>query len=282
MQHAQHVASASSAFARKFNGEDLSRLAGLWHDLGKFQHAWQCYLRRETGFDDGFPCMGAPGHPNHSTAGAVLACQRIGKAGRVLAYLIAGHHTGLYDWGSGEMGEQRDLSYRLQQPDAQKELDDSLAAGIPDEILLPDAPAPDLRNIPGGKQGFSLWVRMLFSCLVDADFLDTEGYMNPDKAAARGGWPTLLELKHRFDVFMEEKARTAKQTTVNKLRTDILAQCRAKANRPENLFTLTVPTGGGKTLSSMAFAVRRPSAWHEYSGQYRTWPAAVRLKARVS
>jgi CRISPR-associated endonuclease/helicase Cas3 len=260
VHHAKEVAAGAEGFAVRFTTGAIAQLAGLWHDLGKFQHAWQCYLRRETGFDDGFPCDGKTSHPNHSTAGAVLACERFGKAGRVLAYLIAGHHTGLYDWGSGESGENRDLSYRLQQPDALKELEDSLAAGIPKEILLKDAPAPDLRHIPGGKQGFSLWLRMLFSCLVDADFLDTEGFMNPDKAAARGSWPTIAELKERFDAHMEAKTRTAKPSNVNKLRAEILAQCRTKASCPGNLFTLTVPTGGGKTLSSMAFALEHAIA----------------------
>jgi CRISPR-associated endonuclease/helicase Cas3 len=112
-----------------------------------------------------------------------------------------------------------------------------------------------LHAIPGGKNGFALWVRMLFSALVDADFLDTERYMDPDKFAQRNTWPTLEELTPRFDTHMTSLAAKAQPTPVNTLRADILAECRAKAKLVPGLFSLTVPTGGGKTLSSMAFAL---------------------------
>lgn len=254
-EHLQGVAHRAAEFAKDFQGSEWAHLAARLHDLGKYQHDWQCYLRRETGFADDFPCTNRIVHPNHSTAGAVLAIQRFGTVGRVLAYLIAGHHTGLYDWHSAETGEGRDLNYRLQQAEAQLELAQSLAGGVPDEVLQPHAPAPDLRHIPGGKQGFSLWLRMLFSSLVDADFLDTEAYVSPDKSGARSTYPCLSVLKTEFDAYMLKLAAGAKTSNVNTVRSSILEQCRAKAGLKENLFTLTVPTGGGKTLASMAFAL---------------------------
>lgn len=253
--HAHRVQQLALQFSAKIPQGDAVSLAALWHDLGKYQAAWQSYLRRATGFETE-PLEGlSAGHPNHSTAGALLAINRFGPIGRVLAYLIAGHHAGLYDWESGESGEGRDLEYRLQQSEASKELADSLSMGIPDEILQPNAAGPDLRHIPGGKHGFSLWVRMLFSCLVDADFLDTEAYMSPEKAQARRPYPTLGELRVPFDAYMAELKTGAKVTDVNKLRASILDQCRAKAKGSSSLYTLTVPTGGGKTLASMAFAL---------------------------
>jgi CRISPR-associated endonuclease/helicase Cas3 len=86
----------------------------------------------------------------------------------VLAYLIAGHHSGLADWNDG-------LEQRLADPDSLQELQESLFASPPDDVLTPDGFTPDLRRIPGGAAGFALWVRMLFSCLVDADFSGHRG-----------------------------------------------------------------------------------------------------------
>jgi len=94
-----------------------------------------------------------------------------------------------------------------------------------------------------------LWVRMLFSCLVDADFLDTEKYMDEK---GRGGYRSFSELKELFDNYMTEKKSDSE---LNKKRNEILEQCRNKASLPPGFFSLNVPTGGGKTLSSMAFAL---------------------------
>lgn len=250
--HLTAVADLAARFAETF-GADSARLAGQWHDLGKYRPRFQRYIRQVSGFEADAHIKGEAGKAPHSTAGAVLATDRFGPAGRVLAYLIAGHHAGLADWFGG-------LEVRLASADSRAELSESLAANPPAELLDAGDFKPDLRTIPGGKNGFALWVRMLFSALVDADFLDTERYMDPDKFTRRNQWPALSELTHLFDAYMAKLAAAAPPTPVNALRADILRQCREKAAAAPGLFSLTVPTGGGKTLSGMAFALEHARA----------------------
>lgn len=248
VDHLKKVRELAEEKAKQFKSGDWAGLAGLWHDLGKFRPSFQRYIRRASGFDADAHIEGTAGRVTHSTAGALLACDRFGVAGRVLAYLIAGHHAGLDDWHGG-------LEVRLASEEARKELNEALEAKPPSDILDPCSFTPDLRQVPGGSAGFALWVRMLFSCLVDADFLDTEAYMDPDRAVQRGSWPSIGDLLERFDRHMSELVAQAPSTRVNRLRAQILAECRAKAAEAPGLFSLTVPTGGGKTLSSMAFAL---------------------------
>lgn len=247
-EHLQGVARLAALFAIPLNSAEWAYLAGLWHDLGKYRPRFQNYIRQASGYEADAHIKGEAGKAPHSTAGALLACNTFEEAGRVLAYLIAGHHAGLDDWHGG-------LNERLVLPASRAELDEALAAEPPAAILDPGAFKPDLHAIPGGGAGFALWLRMLFSCLVDADFLDTEAYMAPDKAAQRNGWPDIPTLLEQFDRHMAELAAQAPPTPVNQLRANILAQCRAKATEAPGLFSLTVPTGGGKTLSSLAFAL---------------------------
>lgn len=162
----------------------------------------------------------------------------------------------LYDWFGG-------LDVRLDSQDSRDELNEALAEQPPAEILEQGAFSPNLRAIPGGKEGFALWVRMLFSSLVDADFLDTEAYMDAGKAEQRSNWPDVQTLLEQFDIFMARKTAAADPTPVNLLRTDILRQCREKAHEAPGLFSLTVPTGGGKTLSSMAFALEHAKRYNK-------------------
>jgi CRISPR-associated endonuclease/helicase Cas3 len=179
---------------------------------------------------------------------------------RVLSYVIAGHHAGLDNWFRG-------LNERFASDDTQREFRDTMAASPLEDILHPDIPLPDLSALPiDGKNGnppgtFALWGRMLFSCLVDADFLDTERFLDGEKFAARSGYPSLGKLTVHFERHMDDKleslrARGEHELAVNRLRADVLRQCREKAERAPGVFTLTVPTGGGKTLSSLAFALR--------------------------
>lgn len=247
-EHLRAVACMASQNAQAFGHSDWGYLAGLWHDLGKYRSRFQHYIRQASGFEANAHIKGEFGKTPHSTAGAMLACARLGLAGRVLAYLIAGHHAGLHDWFGC-------LDVRLASDDSRNELDESLAESPPSDILDHGTFHPDLRAIPGGKDGFALWLRMLFSCLVDADFLDTERYMDAEKAERRNAWPTIPALLEMFNTYMTAMLRDAQPTKVNQLRADVLRQCREKAKERPGLFSLTVPTGGGKTLSSLAFAL---------------------------
>ncbi len=249
-EHLLAVAALAAEFASVFDSQDWARLSGLWHDLGKFRKEFQQYIQSVSGYDTEAHIEGAPGRVDHSTAGAIHAIEKLGMPGRIIAYLIAGHHAGLPDWN----GEVASLFQRLE---------NGKMKGYPREVLLSD---PDISlldqpcptSFPPKDGSLALWIRMLFSCLVDADFLDTEAFMDGEKSGYRGGHPELPELLARFDQYMEHmvgEAAKAKDTTVNRIRADVLRQCRDKAKLPSGLFSLTVPTGGGKTLSSMAFAL---------------------------
>ncbi len=247
-EHLREVAKLASMFAEHFESADWASAAGLWHDLGKYSTEFQLYIKSVSGFD---AHIEAPGRVDHSTAGAIHAMRQFGQHGRILAYLIAGHHAGLPDWNAADTGGKA-LSIRLG-ADQNHLLDRIPAQAIPQSIFTQAKPTTRPR---GGADGLHLWLRMLFSCLVDADFLDTEKFMDGDKADSRKGYRDLLSLLADFDQYMANKSASAAPTPVNAIRADILRQCREKAASNPGLYSLTVPTGGGKTLSGMAFALQ--------------------------
>lgn len=244
--HLRGVATLAESFAAAFAAGDWAKLAGLWHDLGKYRPAFQRYIRSASGYDAHIETT--PGRVDHSTVGALYADKRIKGLGRILAYLIAGHHAGLPDWQSAE-APAASLAHRLKQTDL---LNETLAQSPPADIL--NAPPPT--SNPGGQRSHALWIRLLFSCLVDADFLDTEQFMTPDKTGLRSRYPTLAELEPRFEAHMAALAARADDTPVNRMRALVLERCWSAAEQAPGLFSLTVPTGGGKTLASLAFAFR--------------------------
>jgi CRISPR-associated endonuclease/helicase Cas3 len=248
-KHLFEVAHRAGELAKAFGSEDWAHLAGLWHDLGKYREKFQQYIKSVSGYDAEAHIEDVPGRVDHSTAGAIYAIEKLGLQGRILAYLIAGHHAGLPDWNNAE-GGQSVLFQRIENGKQNGYLQEALDTMPPAEILNQSRP----QSLPPNGS-LALWLRMLFSCLVDADFLDTEAFMDDKRSGLRFGYPSILALKSAFDQYMVDKAANAKDSDVNRIRAEVLRQCREKAELSSGLFSLTVPTGGGKTLSSMAFAL---------------------------
>ena len=171
--------------------------------------------------------------------------------GKMLAFCIAGHHAGLANAVNGERSSS---------------LADRLAEQVPkpdpcwqEEVALDAIDPPRVAPRSGDHIGFSasMFVRMVFSALVDADYLDTEAYYAATQGAdvPRGGHPSLTELRSRLDDHLGTLARDAPESAVNAVRARVLQNVRMRAGTDPGMFSLTVPTGGGKTLSSLAFAL---------------------------
>jgi len=238
--HLCAVARQAEIFGADFNAREWGHIAGLLHDAGKATRAFQQRLE------------GSSRRVDHSTFGARIAWERGGSLGLLLAYALAGHHGGLADGG----GQETQLHFRLQHGRVPEDVSLIPTADCRFELTLPFK----LSRRPNNRNGFSLsfFTRMIFSCLVDADFLDTEQFCDPERAGQRPGrWgkKEFLLLQRDFNYHMETIIRKAPATTVNRVRQEILSECRQKAELPQQIFSLTVPTGGGKTLSSMAFAL---------------------------
>ncbi|MCX5834976.1 MAG: CRISPR-associated helicase Cas3' [Deltaproteobacteria bacterium] len=246
-EHLHNVSEMAESFGDTFDAGRWAYLAGLWHDLGKYSQEFQAYLKAVT-CDDAQEA-GKITRVDHSTAGAQLANGVLkGGAGKLLAYIVAGHHGGLPD---GKNPESTSLSSRLEKSVPDYSAAPDFLKDISKSLDLPFIPVPER----GGFQ-LSFFTRMIYSCLVDADFLDTEKFMDPTFHGLRSGYPSLEELHAKLDIRLRELAKNAAPTPINGYRRTILENCIKAAEQSAGLFSLTVPTGGGKTLSSMAFAMR--------------------------
>jgi CRISPR-associated endonuclease/helicase Cas3 len=249
--HANAVAILAADFAAPFHSEQWGRWLGLLHDLGKARQSFQSYLKIANDLTD--ENYDGAEH-SHSGVGAVWANRTFPKhaLSRVAAYCVAGHHAGLADWTGGDTPGGA-LALRLEKE--QKLLDEeTVRSWIAQQASLQN-PSPPQRPWGMARNDLSFWIRMLFSCLVDADYLDTEAFMDPAEAALRSRYPSLHELATPFFAALDNKQKAAPDTPVNRIRAEIRAACETAAEDAAGFFSLTVPTGGGKTLSGMAFAL---------------------------
>jgi len=248
--HLQNVADLSGHFARSFGCTEWGRAAGAWHDLGKYSDAFQNYLRSSADPDPHLSDTGTGAglRVDHSTAGAQHAVTIDAVLGHVIAYGIAGHHAGLLDGHSDGPCQAARLKKNV--PDWRATAPADLASALP-------SPPRILLDALSTQNGFasSFLTRMLFSCLVDADFLDTEAFLRPEAASERFVWPSDILERMASAVAVHCAGFPEPVTPVNRQRARVLSACIDAAELPPGLFSLTVPTGGGKTLSSLSFAL---------------------------
>ncbi len=289
--HLAGVGGLAAQFAGKLGLHDMGELLGLLHDFGKFSHAFQTYLKSAIGVlnqdedEDWVDAQSLKGKVDHSTAGAQFAWQALGKGtlpeqivGQVVALCIASHHSGLIDCVGARadtFGEDI-FNRRMQKAQQKTHLDEVQHLADPHLLqrcnellkrqgfvakfqeLLAQIGRANTVNQQGGpvsaQQQFGLLVRFIFSCLIDADRIDTADFERHRQSRFRPkgcytGWTVLIGRLERHLVYLPPTR------PIDHLRQDISLHCRQAAARPNGIYTLTVPTGGGKTLASLRFAL---------------------------
>lgn len=236
-EHLENSAELCGRYAEQFGAYELGYCCGLLHDLGKYSEKFQKRLH------------GSEETVDHATAGAKLCWDKKGIY-PLLSYCIAGHHAGLPDTGgSDDVGTRGTMIGRIK-----KKIEDYQA--YKNEIEIPLLKKPPFQPVKTENIDFfsSMFIRMLYSCLVDADYLDTELFMRGESVRDSGESVELLyeKLMAHISNWMENRDLN----TINGRRTEILEHCLKMGKEEKGLFRLTVPTGGGKTISSLAFALK--------------------------
>lgn len=236
-EHLRGTAKRAATFADDFGAGAYGNLAGIAHDIGKYTPGFQKRL------------YGGP-KVDHSSAGAV-ECARINAP--LTGCCVVGHHGGLPDFGSPTDSEN-DITYigRIKKALCNRTNESVAWNGVLPSVL----PEPDFSQ---NRFAQSLWCRMLYSCLVDADFLDTEAFMQ-GTPTARGAHSTMHSLLERFLLYVKQWKNPS--TELNRIRCDILKSCIEMGETKKGIFSLTVPTGGGKTVASLAFALHHAVRHH--------------------
>lgn len=246
--HLINVAKIAGEFADAFGSYHLGFIAGLYHDMGKYSYEFQQRIR------------GKNIRVDHSTAGG----QEIAKVVKsesvrtILAFVILCHHGGLLDYGSVENGLCQRLAKAI--PDyAHYKADHQYMADMAKCIF---DKMPRLVPTSGETRLFSifLYIKMLYSCLVDADHLDTEKFCDHEKYQLRAKTDDIHSLSVKFNDYMHNLMSQCEKTPINVIRQKILNDCIKMGSGQKGIYTLTVPTGGGKTLASMAFALEHIKA----------------------
>lgn len=236
-EHCAGVASLCSKFASEIGCAEIGKTMGLLHDKGKEQPEWQEYIKSTSGYSEGPKATRVP----HAYVGALIAYKVLGQDLSNISMPILGHHSGLPDWG-----EYLETMHK------------EMPEGIDIPILSDEAIKKEIKALASKgmrEKDINHWFRILFSCLVDADRLDTEKFMNPNKSSRRTSGYSMKGMKVMLDEYLENLRNTSSQTTLNKIRAEIQKHCFRASNGVPGFYSLTVPTGGGKTISSIAWAV---------------------------
>jgi CRISPR-associated endonuclease/helicase Cas3 len=251
-EHLEDVATKARNYADKFSAGELGYYAGLWHDLGKYNPKFQDYLKHCAAAGSN---QGAASVP-HAKHGARFAWEVL----MPLAPIIYGHHAGL--------PEKEGMNSKLLDPDWQDSYQEVIQAA--QQYLGHLCPATDLSKLIGtlvkDAYGYELLTRLLFSCLVDADYLDTEEHFDAEVSKQRESKTKAVDLWAALEREQENLLRDAKPSTVNQVRAEVYRACVDAAKLPPGVFRLAVPTGGGKTRSGLAFALAH-IAQHQHQHQ---------------
>lgn len=236
--HSKGVAELAQRFASKFGMSMFGYIAGMLHDLGKERDVFQQYIRAVNGIE-GYT---VPAEHRHAYVGALAALKLYPNAIKeLLAVVISAHHRGLYDMCGQEFKKLIEEAFpnkmSLPAPQYEQELNDELHPYLKDGDLL-------------GRQ---MGIRMLFSCLVDADYMDTDAFMN--QRAINKEYLSLEQLNDILTKYIHHLESTSHPSEINEIRHSILENCLSKSLQPRGVYSLSVPTGGGKTISSMVWAV---------------------------
>lgn len=240
-EHQQGVANLTRSFAEEFQMGDCGYVMGLLHDKGKEQVEWQKYIQGVTGYNKEY--ANVKSGPNHAYVGACVVEKQYPQIAPFIAQPIAGHHRGLYDY----------CDYK-----------EVIKEGIPEGITSEDTLPYTFPRFSKLKEfDYHNLVRMLFSCLVDADSLDTESFMTPDQASLRGSHTTMEELLSKLESYLLKLKANAIVSEVNTIRNYVQEQCIKESQCAKGFYSLTVPTGGGKTLSSVLWALHHAVKNHQ-------------------
>ena len=250
--HIIETAKAASVFAKAFGSENAGFVIGIFHDLGKVNPAFQAYLRA---CNEGEKHKGPP----HAVCGASYLWKMLRKNSRnaSLAMSALGHHGGLSAaHQAATKGGKLDQWWSDLKNSQLKKLM---------QAALQDLSHRSPESLPEDDLRCELRLRMLFSALVDADFLDTEKHFDQRRAAGRGVWTRPADL---WPIFRADQLRImwlARGSGINRIRQQIYFSCVKAGRHPPGVFRLTVPTGGGKTRSGLAFALSHATANRSHS-----------------